>query len=54
MVATEASMAQAASTAAGETGPQENLNDYVRTDLSDSLWLPTSLPEEVLQRLYKQ
>jgi ribose transport system substrate-binding protein len=33
---------------------QENLKDYVREDLSDSLWLPTSLPEDVLQRLYKQ
>jgi ribose transport system substrate-binding protein len=33
---------------------QENLKDYVRTDLSDSLWLPTSLPEDALQKLYKQ
>jgi len=33
---------------------QDSLSDSVRVDLSDSLWLPTSLPEDTLQELYKQ
>ena len=33
---------------------QDTLSDSVRADLSDSLWLPTSLPEDTLQELYKQ
>lgn len=33
---------------------QDTLEKYVRPDLSDSLWLPTSLPESILQKLYKQ
>lgn len=31
---------------------QSNLGQYVRPDLSDSLWLPTSLPESKLKQLY--
>jgi ribose transport system substrate-binding protein len=30
----------------------DNLAQYVRPDLSDSLWLPTMLPEDQLQKLY--
>jgi ribose transport system substrate-binding protein len=32
----------------------ENLDKYVRPDLSDSLWLPTTLPESVLEKQYKK
>ena len=30
---------------------QDNLADNVRPDLPDSLWLPTDLPEEVIQEI---
>lgn len=31
---------------------QETLDDYVRTDLPDSLWLPTGLPDDVIEELF--
>ena len=31
---------------------QETLADYVRPDLPDSLWLPTDLPDDVIQELF--
>jgi ribose transport system substrate-binding protein len=33
---------------------QDQLDDFLREDLNENLWFPTSLPEDVLQEIYGQ